>query len=57
MVTDWDPITEELVEGIALEFRKVWTTGTIVETLTAMRGAFPRETDEAGMHWVGVRRT
>ncbi|MGY5800583.1 hypothetical protein ACXHMN_04545 [Rhizobium sp. LEGMi12c] len=56
MVTDWDPITEELAGNMAAEFHLVWTTGMVAEELAAIRGAFPTEIDEKLMRWVGVVR-
>lgn len=56
MVTDWDPITEELAGNMAAEFHLVWTTGTVAEELAAIKGAFPTEIDGQMMRWVGVIR-
>lgn len=56
MVTDTDPITEELAGGVAVEFYHTWTTGTVASEVAALRDGFVIHTDDDLIHWATVRR-
>lgn len=50
-----NPITPELLAGIATEFHQVWTTGTVNPMALGVKGAVELVVDENKMGWVTSR--